>query len=342
MSALRVPHECEPASHLWTAWPDHPDWGEALAGARAEIAAFAEAAHEAARNNGGDPEIVLLTPPDGAAPPDSLREAARVRPAVYGDIWLRDTGPVWAVDGEARVAVRFRFNGWGGKYLYAGDHDVAPSLARSLGVHVRDVDLVAEGGAFEFDGEGAVITTRSCLLDRNRNPGVSASDVEKTLKGALGAERVIWLEEGLARDHTDGHVDTLARFVRPGLVLCQAPNGPQDPNGVVLDDVSRALDGAKDAHGRPIDVVRLPSPGYLADAQGRPKPASHLNFVHVGDTVIVPVYETLSAEPALAVIREAFEDKTVIGLPADALVEEGGAFHCATNAAPAIGGGAES
>jgi agmatine deiminase len=333
MSALRVPHETEPCERLWTAWPDHPDWEGVVDEARDEIAAFVDAA-AAAR---GGPEVVLLEPPDGARVDEELRERVTVKPAVYGDIWLRDTGPLWALDVNGRVAVRFRFNGWGGKYLFPGDPEVATALARALDAPIRDVDLVAEGGAFEADGQGTIITTRSCLLDRTRNPGLTAANIERLLTDGLGAERVIWLEAGLLRDHTDGHVDTLARFVRPGLVVCQAPVGPQDPNGIVLDEVARILDRARDAHGNRLDVARIPSPGYVADAQGRPTPASHMNFVHAGDRVIVPVYGTSSSEGALRGLQELFPGKEIVGLSALALVREGGAFHCACNAAPAGG-----
>jgi agmatine deiminase len=333
MSPLRVPHESEPQQRLWTAWPDHPDWEGVEAAARGEIEAFVV---EAAAAEGG-PEVCLLEPPDGARASEAARAAARIRPAVYGDIWLRDTGPVWALDAQGRVAVRFRFNGWGGKYLFPGDLEVAALLARALEARVSDVDLVAEGGAFEADGAGTIITTRACILDRARNPGVSASDVERILAKSLGAERVVWLEAGLARDHTDGHVDTLARFVAPGVVVCQAPTGPGDPNVVVLDEVARTLDRAKDANGRRLDVVRVPSPGYVADAAGRPTPASHMNFVHAGDRLIVPVYDTPTAQDALAGLAVLFPSKKVVGLPALALVREGGAFHCACNAAPAEG-----
>jgi len=329
MAIIRVPHESEPVERLWMAWPDHPDWGDALGAARGETAALAEAASGAK----AAPDVWMLEPPDGAPASDAVRACTQVKPAIYGDVWLRDTGPVWALGVDGRIAVRFRFNGWGGKFLYPGDPEVAGDLARSLEVRVHDVDLVAEGGAFETDGEGTFITTRACLLDRNRNPHVAPAEVETLLDQALGAERLLWLEEGLVNDHTDGHVDTLARFVRPGLVVCQAPLGPQDPNARVLDDVARALDGAKDAHGRRIDVTRVPSPGYVADPAGRPMPASHMNFVHVGNRVLVPIFEG-GGDAVITGLAELFPDREVIGLPAMALVREGGAFHCATNAAP--------
>ncbi len=332
MSKIRVPHENEPQARLWTAWPNHPDWEGVLDAARGEIEAFAIAA---ARGHG--PVVTVLEPPDGAPASDLTQAAAEVKKAVYGDIWLRDTGPFWALDDKGRIAVRFRFNGWGGKFMYPGDPEVGAQLARQLDARLVDVDLVSEGGAWEADGLGTLFTTKSCILDRARNPGLSASDVERLAGKALGADKVIWLEQGLVRDHTDGHVDTLARVVKPGVVVCMAPVGPEDPNVVVLDEVARTLDKARDADGRRLDVVRVPSPGYVADQVGRPMPASYMNFVYAGDRIIVPTYEAATTDDALEQLQALFPDKTVVGLKALALVREGGAFHCACNAAPADG-----
>jgi agmatine deiminase len=266
-----------------------------------------------------------------------VREAAEVKKAVYGDIWLRDTGPFWALDHKGRVAVRFRFNGWGGKYMYPGDPEVGPALARMMDARLVEVDLTTEGGAFESDGQGTLFTTKACILDRMRNPGVSQGDVERLLGDKLGADKVIWVEQGLMRDHTDGHIDTLARVVKPGVVVCMAPVGPEDPNVVVLDEVARTLDKARDADGRRLDVVRIPSPGYVADQMGRPMPASYMNYVYAGDRILVPTYGSATTEAALEQLQALFPEKQVMGLSALALVREGGAFHCACNAAPADG-----
>lgn len=257
--------------------------------------------------------------------------------ARFGDIWLRDTGPVFTLTADGPRAVAFGFNGWGGKYVYRHDDTVAAQIARALDMGVERADMVCEGGALETDGEGAAIVTRACLLDRARNPSFDAGDAERELRRTLGFERLIWLEEGLMNDHTDGHADTLARFVRPGLVVCQAPNGPHDPNAKTLDDVARALDRARDAQGRPIDVVRVPSPGLVRDEDGAPLPASHMNFVHAGGRVLAPVYGSGGSEAVTGMLSQAFDGKDVLPLPADALITGGGAFHCVTCAVPAPG-----
>ncbi|MCG8441451.1 MAG: agmatine deiminase family protein, partial [Caulobacterales bacterium] len=217
------------------------------------------------------------------------------------------------------------------------DPQTRTRLIELAGADRLDVDLVAEGGALDSDGQGTVLACRASLLGRNRNPSLAERDVEAVLRGAVGAERVVWVERGLRGDHTDGHIDTLARFARPGLVLCQAPAGPGDPNAEVLDEVARALDRARDADGRRLDVARLPSPGFIADADGGPAPATHMNYVHAGDLLAVPDYGAPTAAAACAVLAEVFPDRRVVPLPARALLAEGGAFHCATSAAPAEG-----
>ncbi len=329
MSSLRVPHETEPVAALWSAWPHHADWGDALGAARGETAALMAACADA-----GAPARLLARTEDSDDVADVLGDRVAIDQLIFGDTWLRDTGPVWAIDADGPVAVRFRFNGWGGKYIYPGDAHVAPGLAGVMDAPLREADLVAEGGGLEHDGQGTLITTRQNLLNRNRNPGLAAADVERTLAHALGAERVIWLDEGLVNDHTDGHVDNLVRFARPGLVVCQAPAGPDDPNAAVLDQIARVLDRAVDAQGRRFDVARVASPGFVADRDGRPLPASHMNFVFAGDAVLVPTYGAPTTERAVAALQDLFPDCKVAGLSGRGLLAEGGAFHCVTNAAP--------
>lgn len=267
---------------------------------------------------------------EGEAAAEALGETARVAHLSYGDIWLRDTGPVIAHGADGRRAVGFRFNGWGGKYLYPADVDLAERVARAAGLPFAHVDLVAEGGGLEFDGEGTALTTKQCLLNPNRNPSLSARDVEGLLAPALGVERVIWLEEGLAGDHTDGHIDNIARIIRPGLVLCQAPAGPDDPNAKTLDAIARALDRAQDAAGRRLDVARIPSPGLVADENGKPRAASHMNFVHAPGRLVVPVYDTAGTAGALDGLAALFPDREIVALSASALLTGGGGFHCVT------------
>ena len=258
----------------------------------------------------------------------------RLVDAPYGDIWLRDTAPLFRRGPTTGLdAVAFRFDGWGGKYRLEGDLEVAEAVARDEGVELERLDLVGEGGAVEVDGEGTCLTTRSCLLASARNPGASEAEVTATLERALGVTRVVWLERGLANDHTDGHVDTLARFVAPGRVAVMTPTG-DDPNAEVLAELRRDLVAARDARGRPFELVDVPSPGAVLDAAGALQPASHLNFLVTNAIVVVPTYGTPSSDAAVEALAACFPDRHTVGLPARAILAGGGAFHCITQEVP--------
>jgi agmatine deiminase len=197
-------------------------------------------------------------------------------------------------------------------------------------------DFVLEGGAIDHDGAGTVLTTGQCLLNPNRNPGWTEAAAEAALAESLGARKVLWLGEGLKNDHTDGHVDNLARFVAPATVACPVAWGRGDPNADAYDDAARRLAGMTDAQGRPLKVVRIPSPGWIAAPDGvGPVPASHMNFLIANRAVIVPVYEDQPGKLAVGVLQELFPDRQVIGLPSRAILTGGGSFHCITQQEPA-------
>jgi agmatine deiminase len=196
---------------------------------------------------------------------------------------------------------------------------------------------VLEGGAVDRDGEGTILTTRQTLLNPNRN-GWSKAEAEAALEQGLGAKMVIWIDEGLKNDHTDGHIDNIARFVGPGRVVCQSPSGPDDPNAETLDEIARTLEQATDAHGRKLEVIRVPGPGLYRNALGEIAPASHLNFVIANGVVVMPVYGTPTQDAALEALRAVFPDRSVIGVPSRGLLGAGdaggGSFHCITQQEP--------
>ena len=319
---LPPPPEWAPHEAVWIGFPSHPElWLDDLEEARAEVAAFARAVHA-----GGRGERVLLVAADAEAAIAAARAApfAEVVVQPFGDIWLRDTGAIVTGDGSARD---FAFNGWGGKYSLAGDDDVGARLARERGIAVTTPDWVLEGGAIDGDGSGLVVTTEQCLLNPNRNRSMTRSDVEAGLLRDLGLDRVLWLGDGLLNDHTDGHVDNLARFVAPNRLAIPQPE-ENDPNWRVYQDATQRAE----AFG--VDVVPIPSPGRVLNADEEIVPASYMNFYIGNAAVVVPVYGQPNDDAAVAAIGALFPGREAVGLRADAILTGGGSFHCISQQIP--------
>ncbi|HEX5378321.1 MAG TPA: agmatine deiminase family protein, partial [Phenylobacterium sp.] len=185
-------------------------------------------------------------------------------------------------------------------------------------------------------GAGTVLTTRQCLLNPNRNPGWTANAAEAALARAIGARRVLWLGDGLANDHTDGHVDNLARFVAPGVVVCPVAWGRGDVNAAAYDACAADLAAMTDADGRALRVVRIPSPGWVESHEGGAAPASHMNFIIANGAVVLPTYgDERAAGFAAEALTSLFPDRAVIALPSNAILTGGGSFHCITQQEPA-------
>ena len=321
MSAEWTPHE-----RVWIGFPSHAaEWPGVLDEARREVAAFANAVHA-----GGAGETVHLIAADPAS-----AEAARAlaAPGVivethrFGDIWLRDTGPIVVGSGAARQARDFGFNGWGGKYEMPGDEDIGQRLAATIGLTATPQHWVFEGGALDVDGTGLAVTTEQCLLHPNRNPDLTREQIAARLSDALGITRILWLGEGLANDHTDGHVDNLARFVAPNMLAIPAPAGDDDPNGAIYAD-ARARAAAMG-----VQTVAIPSPG-LVRRDGEIIPASYMNFYIGNAAVVVPLYGAPHDSAAIEAIQALFPDRAVVGQRADHILVGGGSFHCISQQVP--------
>jgi agmatine deiminase len=260
-------------------------------------------------------------------------DGVEVIDSLFGDIWLRDTGPIFGRG--STWAAAFRFNGWGEKYVYEHDDTVATRIGTASGVPLTRHDFILEGGALDHDGQGTILTTRQCLLNPNRNADWTESKAEAALAASLGTRKVIWLGDGLLNDHTDGHVDNLARFVAPGVVACPIAWGRGDPNDVAYDAVARTLSESTDAEGRPLKVLRLPSPGFVGDGDEKPIPASHMNFLIANGAVIVPTYgNDRAADLVCQGLKTVFPDREIIALPSIAVLSGGGSFHCISQQEP--------
>lgn len=322
-----IPAEWSPHRAVWVGWPSHEElWEENLGPAQDEVEALVRALAGAGRER----VRLLVGKPEALADAQGrFADVAGVEVVAgrFGDIWLRDTGPIFGPG--SRRAAAFRFNGWGGKYELAYDDTVAAQIGEASGVPLDRHDFILEGGALDHGGDGTILTTRQCVLNPNRNRGWDEAIAEAALIEALAARRVVWLGDGLLNDHTDGHVDNLARFVAPGVVACPIAFGIDDPNAGVYDACAQDLAEAG------LDVVRIPSPGRQVDEDGAVIPASHMNFLIANGAVILPTYGNETAERlAVEVLADLFPDREVIALPSRAILTGGGSFHCISQQEP--------
>ena len=320
------PPEWDRHDAVWIGFPSAADlWLDDLDGAQEQVAAFANAVHA----DGKGETVRLICANDVAAGrARALAPAAEIHLIPFFDIWLRDTGPLVVRDGPQRVALDYRGNGWGGKYPSPLDDAIGGLLAASAALTREPRQMILEGGAIDVDGAGLLVTTEQCLLNPNRNPLMSRADIEAQFRLDLGVERVLWLGEGLAGDHTDGHVDNLARFVAPGVLALPEPDGPDDPNADVYGDAwARAA-----AFG--VEVVPLPSPGRI-EGDGEVMAASYMNFYIGNAAVVVPVHGVANDDAAVRAVQALFPDRLVVALPTDHILTGGGSFHCISQQVPA-------
>ena len=324
-SSVWMPPEWHPQDWIWIGFPHDPvEWPGFLSRAQEQIAAFANAVAE----SGQQVRLIVRDEANRARAAALCSAAVRLEVRRYGDVWLRDTGPLVVQRDGQRLGQRFGFNGWGGKYLMDGDQEIGAELAESAGLPVATADWILEGGALDCDGTGLVATTEQCLLNPNRNPALSRADLEGRLARDLGFDKVLWLGEGLINDHTDGHVDNLARFVAPGVLAVPRVSGADDANAAIYAD-ARAR-----AEEFGLKVAEVPSPGRVESEGGRIEPASYMNFAVTSKLVVVPTYGTKHDDDGVAAIQALFPDREVVGVLADAVLAGGGSFHCASQQMP--------
>jgi agmatine deiminase len=330
MPAERSEHE-----RTLMAWPARADlWGEAMAEAKREYAETANAIAEF------EPVLVVAPPGSGSEVRAAVSEGIDVVEIPIDDSWIRDSGPIFVTGGGRRAAVDFRFNGWGEKFVPFDRDDALPrALLGHLGVERFDAPFVLEGGSLSVDGEGTLITTEQCLLNPNRNPSLSREQIEARLGEFLGIEKVIWLPNGLAEDYdTDGHVDNVAAFVQPGLVLLQTVADESNPNYERLQENLEVLGAATDARGREIEIAEL-DVLPATNVRGRRGNVPYVNLYVANGAVIVP---TAGDDPdrddhILDYLSEVFEPREAVGVPGRILAEGGGGVHCITQQVPVEG-----
>ncbi|MGZ5297653.1 MAG: agmatine deiminase family protein [Actinomycetota bacterium] len=324
---LRMPAEWAPHQATLMEWPTicrQALWGELFDRAKADFAAVANAVAAF------EPVVMVADPGQASEARAMCGEGVEILSIPIDDSWMRDNGPIFVTDAHGGVAlVHLRFNSWGNKYLpYDRDAEVPKHVASHLGMRRYEAPMVLEGGSFFVDGEGTLLTTEQCLLHPNRNPGMTRGQIERTLADYLGVEHVIWLGDGhpLDRD-TDGHVDAIAQYLRPGVILLDAPGDPADPNHAAGQDNLGRLRAAHDAAGRAIEVVVFEA--------GTPSVTAYMNHYVVNGAVIVPADGEPNDDAALAQLQEAYPDREIITVPGATILEGGGGPHCITQQIPA-------
>ena len=321
----RMPAEWAPHERTLMCWPARAEMWEG----RFEDAKRAHAEIAAAISD-FEPVTMVTDPPQAAEARAALPAAVEIAEIPIDDSWARDSGPIVVLDGDRRAGVCFRFNGWGEKFTpYAQDDAMAGRVLDHLGLEAIESDLVLEGGSIAVDGEGTLVTTEQCLLHPSRNPGLAREEIETELRARLGAERVVWLGQGLLEDHdTDGHVDNICAFVGPGRVLLQTVADEANPNFAHCAENARRLRAAG------LEVVELERLPY-ADA-GTVVP--YTNYYVCNGALIVPVTGA-DAEADAEVLRRLaslYPGREAVGVPGETLAHGGGGVHCITQQVPAV------
>lgn len=328
-----MPGEWAPHARCWMAWPVREATFGSADALEAARAAYAEVARAVAAF-----EPVTMVCPESEVPEASIAcgKGVDILPLPLTDSWMRDTGPSFLVHPSGRVAgVDWRFNAWGGNYAdFVEDGLLAGRLLDRLGLPRYAAPLVMEGGAFHVDGEGTLITTEQCLLNPNRNPHLSRGEIEALLKDHLGVRTVVWLGEGYQDDETDGHVDEICAFVRPGVVLALVTDDPTDPNFRPFQDNLDRLKKARDARGRELEVVPVHQPAPR-ERDGVRLTLSYTNFYVANGGVVMPAFDDPWDRTAYQTMRRLFPDREVVQVPALDICAGGGGIHCITQQQPA-------
>jgi agmatine deiminase len=350
----RMPGEFERHSGCWMAWPQRPDnWRLAAQPAQSAYAAVAEAITVC------DPVTMAVSEREFEHARSLLSPGIRVVEMSSDDAWMRDIGPTFVTNASGgRRGVDWRFNAWGGLdgglyYPWDRDEQVARKVLEIERADRYRAPIVLEGGSIHVDGEGTVLSTEQCLLNPNRNPDRSREQIEGALCDYLGAEKVIWLGLGVFNDETDGHIDNLACFAAPGVVLLTWCEEPSDPQYEISRDALARLESATDAHGRALEVVLMPSPapivisaeeaaGVEAVAGTAPRragdrmAASYVNFYAGTRRIVYPLLDERTDEEAAEVLRVVFPGREVVGVAAREILLGGGNIHCIAQQVPAV------
>jgi agmatine deiminase len=257
----------------------------------------------------------------------------------YVDVWMRDYGPTFAKNGDKKAFVKWNYDCYGGKFPeLAKDNEVFLNLKEKIGLEMFSVDMAMEGGAIDTNGAGTIMTTEECLV-LNRNHKKTKEETEEILKQATGASKIVWLSKGLFNDHTDGHIDEVARFVSPNKIVCDFEDSITDENYERLVENFKILENAVDQNGNKFEVIKLPMPHMNyedgeKEHNSKKAPVSYANFYVGNKTVLMSLFNDTNDEKAMSIIKSCFPDREVVGIDCTDLIYGGGAIHCITQQEP--------
>lgn len=331
---IRYPAEWETQKRIWLSWPHNPqNWGHrpAVTDFYVELIGIIRRFQTAALLVPS--EMIPMLPTLLKTPADHPLEIFEIP---TDDIWIRDYGPFFVEEDDELRATAFSFNAWGRKFPpWEKDNRVPEHMAETLGIPVSSSNIIFEGGAIEINGYGAGITTYDCLVGPNRNAAQDLPEIESVIKEVLGLSSLLVLPAGLAGDHTDGHIDNVARFVAPNRIVLAREDDPASPNYELLKDAHLRISSWRPG-GMPLTIRTLPLP-FQRILGEETLPASYMNFIYVNGGLIVPLYRSPHDDEALAFFRQAYPDRAVIGIDCTLVIEEGGSLHCLSKQEPLIG-----
>ncbi len=335
----RMPAEWEAQEAAWISWPHNREtWGDMLGEVEESYAQFASAIH-----SGQKVKILVSGEGEKTRAMNKLKKYSvdisqiifyKVRTV---DAWIRDYGQTFVLNqnSEQKLAfVKWKFNAWGNKYEeLKKDNSVPYEINKSMNLPFFEPGIILEGGSIEVNGTGSVLTTEQCLLNKNRNPRLSQSDILECLKDYLNAPNVLWLKEGIAGDDTDGHIDDIARFTGKNTVLCAFEEDKNDENYQILKENYELLKSMKDESGNKLKVIKLPMPGFVGAGKKR-LPASYANFYIGNRAVAVPVFGHKNDKKAIGIIKALFPERKVAAINCAAMVYGLGTLHCGSQQEP--------
>ncbi|HEX7715190.1 MAG TPA: agmatine deiminase family protein [Bacillota bacterium] len=288
--------------------------------------------------------ITFFEPVTLVVRPDRVAEATAhcgpgvsILPLEHNDSWMRDNGPTFVKNNSGEIAgINWIFNAWGGKFPFEMDNQVAPEVLRNMGIPCFNAPIVLEGGSIHVDGAGNLLTTESCLLNPNRNPGLSREKIETLLRSYLQVRQIIWLPQGWTGDDTDGHIDNVACFAAPGCILTQVCRDPADPNYEISQLNLEILNAATDNQGKPFRVIPIEQPpaAYYQDVR---LTLSYLNFYFVNGGIVMPVFggaARATDQAAIATMQQVFPDRRIVPVNGSIIARGGGNIHCLTQQVP--------